>query len=211
MNRKQSVLRHYLNMTTAGRAALGIAALASATAVLEHSSARAETTIELAQAAAKEPRAGSDEPASETATKTVTTTTTHGGWTVTCSEGGTAPDKTCSANFRVINKKNNSVVLVWLIGRNKDGKLLTEFLTLTDIMIQPGVMVSIEEAKPVKAEYVSCTTKGCKASLDLTPQLVRQMKAAKKAKIDMTLIDGQAVQFAMDIPGIDKALVDLGL
>jgi invasion protein IalB len=191
---------------------VGLAALATGavlgsltTAIAETAAKRPVETL-MAQAATKEAR-----PGAESTTKTVTTTTTHGGWTVTCSEGGTAPDKSCSANFRVINKKNNSVVLVWLIGRNKDGKLLAEFLTLTDIMIQPGVMVTIEEAKPVKADYVSCTSKGCKASLDLTPNLVRQMKEAKKAKLDMTILDGQVIQFAMDIPGIDKALADLGL
>ncbi|MEP9388823.1 invasion associated locus B family protein [Mesorhizobium sp. KR9-304] len=209
MDEKHRVLLSLRKLTAGGRAVVGIVALATA---LGNSTAHAETTTKrpvetlMAQADAKEAR-----PGTESTTKTVTTTTTHGGWTVTCSEGGTEPAKTCSANFRVINKKNNSVVLVWLIGRNKDGKLLAEFLTLTDIMIQPGVMVAIEEAKPVKAEYVSCATKGCKASLDLTPNLVRQMKEAKKAKIDMTLLDGQVVQFAMDIPGIDMALADLGL
>jgi invasion protein IalB len=189
--------------------AVGVVALATAlgnSTVIAGTAAKRPVEALMAQADTKEAR-----PGAESTTKTVTTTTTHGGWTVTCSEGGTAPAKSCSANFRVINKKNNSVILVWLIGRNKDGKLLAEFLTFTDVMIQPGVMVAIEEAKPVKADYVSCTPKGCKASLDLTPNLVRQMKEAKKAKIDMTILDGQVIQFAMDIPGIEKALADLGL
>lgn len=158
----------------------------------------------VAQAAAPETK-----PAMPT-TSTTTTTTTHGGWTVTCNEGGTPPAKVCSAMFRVINKQNNQNLLVWVFGRNKDGKLLAEFLTLTDVLVQPGVVVTLDDGKPLKADYVECTSRGCKARIELTPNLVRQMKAAKKARIDMTRLDSQVVQFTMDIPGIDLALGDLG-
>ena len=53
--------------------------------------------------------------------------------------------------------------------------------------------------------------RGCKARLEMTPNLVRQMKASKNAKIDMTRLDGQVIQFAMEIPGIDQALAELGV
>ncbi|MEP9386026.1 invasion associated locus B family protein [Mesorhizobium sp. KR9-304] len=193
-----------------GVAALGAIAISGA---LGTSIAPAETVrdrpaeVKVAQAAAKETRKSAEGNTSTT----VTTTTVHEGWTVTCNEGGAAPAKMCSASFRVINKQNNAVVLVWLMGRNAAGKPLAEFLTPTDVSIQPGIAVAFEESKPVKADYVSCTKKGCKASLDLTNSLVGQMKTAKKAKIDITLVDGKIVQFSVDIPGIDKALTDLGL
>ncbi|MER2535300.1 MAG: invasion associated locus B family protein [Rhizobiaceae bacterium] len=158
----------------------------------------------VAQAAAPENKAAMP------TTSTTTTTTTHGGWTVTCNEGGTPPAKVCTASFRVINKQNNQNLLVWVFGRNKEGKLLAEFLTLTDVLVQPGVVVTLDDGKPVKADYVECTSRGCKARVELTPNMVRQMKGAKKARIDMTRLDGQVVQFTMDIPGIDLALGDLG-
>lgn len=141
--------------------------------------------------------------------KTTTTTSTFGGWTVQCDE--TADKKVCSANFRVINKQNNTNVLVWLFGFNKDGKFLTELLTLTDVQLEPGVVLTLDEGKPIKAGYVECSTQGCKARLEMTPNLIRQMKGAKKAKIDITRLDGQVIQFAMEIPGIDQALGELGV
>ena len=180
---------------------------------LQPATAQADTTASVAsptvvaQADTKAPRTDADGAGS----KSVTTTTTFGGWTVTCNEGDNAPAKVCTANFRVINKQNNSVILVGLIGRDAEGKLLAEILTTSDVMIKPGVVIALDEAPAVKAEFVSCTSKGCKASLYLTPALVEQMKVTSKAKIDVTLIDGQIIQFAMDIPGIDKALAELGL
>lgn len=164
---------------------------------------RAHETL-VAQAAQKGTRDSAAAP-----TKTTTTTSTYGGWTVQCEE--TADNKVCSANFRVINKENNANILVWVFGFNKEGQFLTELHTLTDVLIEPGVVLTLDEGKPIKAGYVECSTRGCKARLEMTPNLVRQMKAAKKAKIDMTRIDGQVIQFAMEIPGIDQALADLGV
>lgn len=157
----------------------------------------------VAQAAAQE-----NKPAMPTST--TTTTTTHGGWTVTCNESGTPPVKVCSASFRVFNKQNNQNLLVWVFGRNRENKLLAEFMTLTDVQIEPGVVLTLDGGTPIKAGYVECTTRGCKARVELTPNLVRQMKAAKKARLDMTRLDGQVIQFSMDIPGIDQALAALG-
>lgn len=144
-----------------------------------------------------------------TPTKTTTTTSTYGGWTVQCQESGET--KVCSATFRVFNKENNANILVWAFGFNTEGKFLAELNTLTDILIEPGVVLTLDEGKPIKVNYVECSTRGCKARLEMTPNLVRQMKAAKKAKIDMTRLDGQVIQFAMEIPGIDQALADLGV
>lgn len=139
-----------------------------------------------------------------------TTTTTHGGWTVSCRETGKPAVKSCTATFRVFDKKTNQNLLVWVFGHDREGRLLAEFLTMTDVLVQPGVVISPDNGKPVKADYVECTARGCKARLEMTSAAVKQLKAAKSARIDITRLDGQVVQFTMDIPGIDLALGDLG-
>ncbi|MBX3584733.1 MAG: invasion associated locus B family protein [Rhizobiaceae bacterium] len=148
---------------------------------------------------------------SEGATVT-TTTTTHGGWTVSCREAGEMPQKTCSAEFRAVSKQNNNAtVLIWLLGRDAKGKLLAEFVTPGDVLIKPGVSVVIGEGgKPSNAEFVSCSTKqGCRASMEVTPKLARDLKQATKVTVGLTLINGQVMQVAMEVTGIDKALADL--
>lgn len=142
---------------------------------------------------------------------TTTTTTTHGGWVVVCNETGAPPSRVCSANFRVVNQQTNSNILVWLVGFNAEGSLLSEFLTLTDVLIQPGVVVTIDQGQAARAEFVECSTTGCKARLAMTPELVLRMKAAQRATIEITRLDGQIVQFQMEIPGVDGALAALGV
>ncbi len=149
-------------------------------------------------------------PSTITPTTTTTTTTNYGGWTVTCSQAGDPPAKTCSAEFRVVGKDNKAIVLIWLLGRNKEGKLLAEFVTPSDILLRPGVAVTLDEGKPLRADYLSCTTQqGCRASLELTSKTVRDLKTAAKAKIGITLLNGKVMEVGFDVPGIDLVLADL--
>lgn len=143
--------------------------------------------------------------------KTTTTTTKYGGWTVVCSEGGEPARKACGASYRVVDKKSNSSILVWRIGHNKEGQLLTELVTPTEIRIEPGVSITLDDGKPIRAAYVECTGKSCKARADVSPNIARQLKAAKSVKVDITRLDGQVIQFSMEVPGIDQALADLGV
>jgi invasion protein IalB len=147
----------------------------------------------------------------EGAAKTVTTrTTSYNGWTVVCTESGDEAKKICSANFRVLNQKTRQNILVWLFGYNSKDEPLSEFSTPTDVLIEPGVAVTLDDGEPLKAEFVSCGTTGCKAVLPLDDSTIAAMKEAKRVKINMTRLDGQVIQFAFDIPGIDLALGDVG-
>lgn len=143
--------------------------------------------------------------------KMTTTTTKYGGWTVQCNESGEPLRKVCGANYRVVDKKRNSSILVWRIGHSKDGKLMTEFVTPTDVRIEPGVAITLGEGKPIKAGFVECTGKSCKASTEVSPNIARQLKAASKVTVEITRRDGKVIQFAMEIPGIEQALADLGV
>lgn len=139
------------------------------------------------------------------------TTRTFGGWTVSCNEGGEPVKKVCSANFRVINQQNKANILVWLVGFNAEGQLLTEFLTLTDVLIKPGVLIQLEDQEAVRADFVECSTRGCKARLALDDSLLEQLRQSTKATIAVTRLDGQVIQFQMEIPGVDQALSELGV
>lgn len=170
------------------------------------STARAGET-QLAQAeTGKASRSGAVEGESSTRT-----TKNFGGWTVICNESGEPVQRVCSANFRVINQQNKANVLVWLVGFNAGGELLSEFMTLTDVQIQPGVSVTLENGEPLTANFVECSTRGCKARLVVSDKVLAQLKASSNATIAITRLDGQVIQFQMQIPGVDKALAELGV
>lgn len=144
-------------------------------------------------------------------TTVTTTTTTYDGWTVVCSAAGKEKAKSCTANFRVVNQQNGANILVWMFGFNAKGEPMTEVFTFPDVVIKPGVRISLGEGEPMTAGFVSCSSGGCKASMALDGDAVALLKSAKTARMDITRTDGKVVQFKMEVPGIDLALQNLGL
>ncbi|WP_421694430.1 invasion associated locus B family protein [Aestuariivirga sp.] len=143
-------------------------------------------------------------------TQVTTTTTTFNNWTVVCSRTAEQKSANCGASYRVVNTQNQSVLLVWLFGRNAKGDKMTEFRTLTDVLIEPGVGIALEEGDPLRASYVSCATSGCQASLALDDDAIERLRTTKSATVSMTRLDGKEVQFKMDVAGMGAALKALG-
>jgi invasion protein IalB len=142
---------------------------------------------------------------------TVTTRTTkYDGWTVVCTEEPGKKTQNCSANFRVINSKNQQNLLVWLFGYNAKGERLAEFRTLTEVLIEPGVTVAVGEGDPLRASYVSCGAGGCQATLALDDAAVKRLRAAEEATVSMTRTDGQVIQMKMKVTGIAPAMKAIG-
>jgi invasion protein IalB len=137
-----------------------------------------------------------------------TVTMRYGGWRVTCDEAGNST--VCSAAFRVINKKTNATILTWLLGRGRDGQLLTEFFVPTEILVQPGVSMVLEDGPAYKAQFVACGRSACKAVLPLDAALASELANATKATLSLTASNGKVTNFSMGIEGIDAALAELG-
>ena len=139
-----------------------------------------------------------------------TVTTQFGGWTVTCEGAADQSGSVCSAAFRVFDKKSNATILTWLVGRNKNGELLTEFFVPTEVLIPPGLVMSLEDGPGYKAEFVACGRSGCKAALPLDAALATELANATKASLTLTASNGKATRFSMGIDGIGAALAELG-
>ena len=142
-------------------------------------------------------------------TKTQTTTTSIGGWSVVCNEGGDPPAKVCSANYQLKDKKTNSAIFTWLIGKNAEKKLMIEFFSPNEILIEPGIALTLEGGEAHKAGFVSCGKTSCRARIAIDDGLLAELQAAKKAKIAIVAINGKRVEFTLDTSGIDQVLASL--
>ena len=136
-----------------------------------------------------------------------TVTIQYGGWKVTCDETGSST--VCSAAFRVMNRETNATVLTWLVGRDSDGQLLTEFFVPTEILIKPGVSMVLEDGPAYKADFVACGRSACKAFLPLDAALASELAAATKATLSLTASNGKVTNFSMGIDGIAAAMAEL--
>jgi len=138
-----------------------------------------------------------------------TVTMQFGGWTVTCDEAADQTRSVCSAAFRVFDKKSNATILTWLVGRNKDDVLLTEFFVPTEVLIEPGLSMALEDGPGYKADFVACGRSACKAILPLDAALASELANAKRATLSLTASNGKVTRFSMGIDGIGPALAEL--
>lgn len=139
-----------------------------------------------------------------------TVTMQYGAWKVTCEEAADQPRPICSAAFRVFNKSTNATILTWLVGHSRDDSLLSEFFVPTEVLIEPGVSMTLEDGPAYKANYVACGKSACKAMLPLDAALASELASAKRATLSLTASNGKVTRFSMGIEGIAAALAELG-
>ena len=194
----QTYWKHIMHQTRSARLRRPLALIAATALGLLLTPALAQETTK------------TDNKKQQAPTQVTTTTTTFNNWTVVCSRTAEQKSANCGASYRVVNTQNQSVLLVWLFGRNAKGDKMTEFRTLTDVQIEPGVGIALEEGDPLRANYVSCATNGCQASLALDDDAIERLRSTKSATVSMTRLDGKVVQFKMDVAGMGAALKALG-
>jgi invasion protein IalB len=138
-----------------------------------------------------------------------TVTMQYGGWQVTCDEAGDPPQTVCSAAYRIVDKRTNATILTWLLGRRGDGQLLTELFVPTEVLIEPGVSMTLDEGPVYQADFVACGRSACKAILPLDAALASELSNATQATLSLTASNGKVTRFSMGIEGVAAALAEM--
>jgi invasion protein IalB len=125
-------------------------------------------------------------------------------WRVTCREVSGQP-KACSALLRVV-QPNQQVVLLWEIGKGKDGAVHSVMQTPTGVLVQRGVDLQVGEETVGKLDYVSCVPQNCEASGKLDDGLADKLAKAGEVTVTVHAKDGRDIHFKFPVKGIDKAV-----
>lgn len=131
--------------------------------------------------------------------------TAYGNWIVNCrdrSEG----KKACVASLRINDAKTKKVALLWQIGESAGGKPTYVVRTPLGVRLKDGVRVALDGGKPHRIGYLSCNERGCTAVGKFEEGFAKELAGAKEAVTSFTLVDGQVVNVALPLDGIDKAL-----
>ena len=152
-------------------------------------------------------------------------TITYDNWTVTCRDTVDGSTKrSCSALFRVIDQ-NRQLLLAWILGFDKEGKL-TSFIrvptgitakdnatgaTSTGILVKNGVELKLGNAAARHLGFVACEPQWCEASTSMDPTFRNDAISAPDAVVTIYTTDGSAVSYpALPLKGIDKAIGLIG-
>lgn len=128
-------------------------------------------------------------------------------WVVTCNEFGELQGKrrVCSASLQVSQQETNQVVFSWTVAADDSGRWTTVLQTPTGVAIVPGVELRIGKGAPHKVPFASCETGRCVASVAMDNGFLQEMTAATTAEVIIRGAAGNAVQFAIQMKGFDRA------
>lgn len=143
-------------------------------------------------------------------------------WQVVCNFGKNNQKLGCSAILKITqkiaaktdvksdkDKTQESVVMLWQIGKGHDGSYVSSIQTPTGVLIKPGVQLKLASVHGVTLTYVACDSSACTAGAVLDDNLLQQAKKAQTAEIILQSIDGKAYTYSFSPKGIDKAILEI--
>lgn len=157
-------------------------------------------------------------PAAPAGTQRVETTQ-YDSWAVTCRDAvGSPPRTACSASLRVT--QNQSPVMEWQIGYNKDGRFVTTLSIPSSlaakndkatvggpIMVAVGVDLKFGNGPARVLNYVWCGPRQCMAEGAIDEAFAREASAGASANATVTVhTTGGPIPVEFPVKGIDKAI-----
>ncbi len=140
------------------------------------------------------------------------TKATEGHWKIRCRNDvpNATVGKACLALLQVVNGKTHQLIMVWMVGQNKDGGTSMTLESPTGVMLQSGIGVAFDKGTPHRFAYNNCAPQACQMTAVMDPALLAEFRKASQAAIILTLANGQVATVNVGIDGADKMLDDLG-
>jgi invasion protein IalB len=127
-------------------------------------------------------------------------------WVVTCNEFAEGPRKrVCSALLHIVQQNTNQVVFSWTVAVENNKQMVTVMQTPTGVAIQPGVELRVGKLPPHKVPFATCDTGRCVATMPMDSTLLHEMTVVPTAEAIIQGMQGNSVQFNIQLKGFDKA------
>jgi invasion protein IalB len=131
-------------------------------------------------------------------------------WIVTCNEFAEGPQtRACSALLQILQQDTNQTVFAWTIGFDSNKQMVTILQIPTGVAIPPGVELRIGKTPARKIPFASCDPGRCIATMPIDAGLLREVVTVQTAEAVIQGSQGNAVQFTIQMKGLDKALAAL--
>ena len=133
-----------------------------------------------------------------------------GPWVVTCPTNSDANSPRCSSKISMVDPKRKIEIMSWTLGFNKDGKLLMEIVTPSDVLIESGLAYVVDESKSQTLHYYSCGPSGCLTRLPVSAAAASLLKKAKVVKLSIAATNGKIITLTIKLAQTAEALSAIG-
>ena len=150
---------------------------------------------------AREPRA--ERPQAEVRAR-------HEDWIVRCQpapEDAFGADEFCEMYQQVSEQENDQTVLEAVIGFPPDADRPVALFNLPlGMLLPPGVQLRVDDGEAERFPVQICLQAGCRSSIELTEDLVSQMKAGERATLTIADPQNRQVDIPLSLLGFTAAL-----
>lgn len=133
------------------------------------------------------------------------------GWTKRCNEKN---KKDCEI-FKLLQEKNAKArVIEFALGFPKGedlkkGEARGAVILPLGILLEEGVVMKVDEQKPLAFKARYCINAGCFAFVNLDKDVLETMKSGKTVSFFVKSMDGQGVRLVMNLQGFGDALKEI--
>ncbi|MCP4384591.1 MAG: hypothetical protein GY798_24790, partial [Hyphomicrobiales bacterium] len=120
-----------------------------------------------------------------------------------------ADNRQCALSQRLTQNETGTVVFVWTIARDPEGKIVSIWEMPTGLLVDQGVAIDIGAEKPLVIPYRACDPRQCQAAANLGEPFVKELVAAEKVSVSVVATNGQRVAFSLSVKGLEEALAAL--
>jgi invasion protein IalB len=130
-------------------------------------------------------------------------------WVKLCMKGEQTQNKEiCLINHEGL-EPNTGMVLIAAAVRKVEGEdklqLLVRVPTAYALVIPAGVQLKIDESPPVQLQYAICFPTSCQVQLELTTEMLDQMRKGKQMVVAAMNIQQKTMGFPVPLTGFSKA------
>lgn len=131
-------------------------------------------------------------------------------WKIQCEAPQGSEQEICHAFQNLTMKEGGQRVLHIAVGYlpNKDHPVAIFTLPL-GIALPPGVMLQVDEGAKNTFPVEVCTPDGCRAGLEIKPELMASLKAGSKAKVTFANLQRQGLTVPVSLKGFTAAVGSL--
>jgi invasion protein IalB len=129
-------------------------------------------------------------------------------WVKICTKGADAGAKqVCLVRHEGLELKTGQILIAAAV-RSVDGdpkqRLLINLPTAYSLVIPTGVQIKIDDGKPVPLQYTVCLKTNCQVELELSKDMLAEMRNGSKLLIAAMNTQGKTMAFPIPLTGFGK-------
>ncbi len=135
------------------------------------------------------------------------TKTTNSAWVKLCEkQKGEKKDNVCLTHHERFHPTTGQPLISAAI-RKIDGQKQEVLMVMVPLgrLLPPGLILKVDEDKPVKLNYSFCTTVGCVAEIPATAEILAKFKKGKQLTIGTIDINQKRIGFRVSLTGFSNA------